>query len=249
MSGFVALYREAFEHPMLQDAERFRAWFWLVAHAAWKPTKARIKGDMVELQRGELTFSVRFLADKWGWSKSRVDRFIADLRAEGMIATRSKIGTPSNQNAGQGQSIITICNYDEYQSVDDDKRDNSGTQSGTTAGQQRDKEEQDNKITSNIPAPKNLRPYDVSEQVWADYQALRKAKRAPITQTVLDTARREAEKAGWTLEAALTECVVRGWQGFKAEWLTNTQQQRPNAPQGQTPSFLDHIRQRQEASR
>jgi len=26
-------------------------------------------------------------------------------------------------------------------------------------------------------------------------------------------------KAGWTLEKALEECVVRGWQAFKADWV------------------------------
>lgn len=31
--------------------------------------------------------------------------------------------------------------------------------------------------------------------------------------------RREAENAGWPLDAALAECVSRGWQGFKADWV------------------------------
>ena len=29
----------------------------------------------------------------------------------------------------------------------------------------------------------------------------------------------EADKAGITLEKALIECCVRGWQAFKAEWI------------------------------
>jgi len=152
MSGFVVMHREALDHPLLRDGERFRAWFWLVANAAWKPTKARIKGTIVELARGELTFSVRFLAENWGWSKSRVDRFIADLRDEGMIETRTKSGTTSGtnagHNAGQGQSIITICNYAKYQDVKEPSRDNDNQKSGQVAGQQRDKEEQGNNIPS-----------------------------------------------------------------------------------------------------
>lgn len=62
-------------------------------------------------------------------------------------------------------------------------------------------------------------PADVSASVWADFLSLRKAKRAPLTETALSSIRSEAVKAGWTVEAALTECVVRGWQGFKAEWV------------------------------
>jgi hypothetical protein len=108
VSGFIAMDRGALDHPLLKDADRFRAWFWLIANAAWKPTRTRIKGTMVEIDRGDLTFSVRFLADNWGWSKSRVDRFLSDLRDEGMIETRSKIGTTAGHVAGQGQSIISI---------------------------------------------------------------------------------------------------------------------------------------------
>lgn len=148
MSGFIAIQRDALEHPLLQDPARFRAWVWLIANAAWKSTSVRIKGETIHLERGELSFAQRFLAEKWGMSKSRVDRFIADLRAEGMIETRSKIGADCAHKAGQGQSIITICNYDKYQSRDEGERGNSGATRGATAGQQRGKEEQGNKGTS-----------------------------------------------------------------------------------------------------
>lgn len=42
--------------------------------------------------------------------------------------------------------------------------------------------------------------------------------------------RREAAKAGITLEAALTMCCERGWSGFKADWV-EAQSARPAGPQ------------------
>lgn len=67
----------------------------------------------------------------------------------------------------------------------------------------------------------------VDEQVARDFLAVRKAKRAPLTTTALDGIKREAEKAGISLAAALATCAVRGWQSFKSEWHTGqpTQQQ------------------------
>lgn len=65
-------------------------------------------------------------------------------------------------------------------------------------------------------APK---PADVSEPVWADWLALRKAKRAPVTGTVLAEARREADKAGLALERFLQIWCSRGSQGLQADWL------------------------------
>jgi hypothetical protein len=64
-----------------------------------------------------------------------------------------------------------------------------------------------------------LRPNDVSESVWDDYLQIRKAKKSPLTQTALDGLKREADKAGISLEQALTLCCERGWAGFKAEWI------------------------------
>ena len=64
------------------------------------------------------------------------------------------------------------------------------------------------------------RPDGVSEQVWNDFSALRNKRRAPITETALKGIQREAEKAGISLEAALSTCCERGWQGFKAEWYS-----------------------------
>ena len=64
-----------------------------------------------------------------------------------------------------------------------------------------------------------VRPGDVTEQVWSDFLTLRKEKRAKLTPTALAGIRNAAEKAGYTLQAALALCCERGWQSFRAEWL------------------------------
>jgi hypothetical protein len=62
-------------------------------------------------------------------------------------------------------------------------------------------------------------PSGVSDSGWQEFKTLRKAKKATITQRAIDAITSEANKAGWTLEKALEECVVRGWQAFKADWV------------------------------
>jgi hypothetical protein len=64
-----------------------------------------------------------------------------------------------------------------------------------------------------------VRPDGVSDRVWSDFVAHRKAKRASVTATAIESIEREAKLAGWTLEQALVEVVSRGWQGFKADWV------------------------------
>ena len=68
-------------------------------------------------------------------------------------------------------------------------------------------------------------PSDVGEQVWDDWLALRKAKKAPVTETALKSARREAEKAGISLNAFLTIWCARGSQGLEASWLKSDEKQ------------------------
>ena len=63
-------------------------------------------------------------------------------------------------------------------------------------------------------------PDGVSTQVWSDFRKLRKTLKAPVTKSAVDGIRREADKAGWTMDDALRECCARGWRGFKAEWVS-----------------------------
>ena len=58
-------------------------------------------------------------------------------------------------------------------------------------------------------------------QLADDYIAIRLAKNAPLTATAMEGLKREADKAGMTLEQAITYSTEQGWQGFKAEWLLN----------------------------
>jgi len=67
----------------------------------------------------------------------------------------------------------------------------------------------------------------VSPQIVKDFKAIRRLKKAAITKTAVDGIKREAGKAGLTLEAALEMCCERGWSGFKAEWVTGDRSGQP----------------------
>lgn len=68
-------------------------------------------------------------------------------------------------------------------------------------------------------APKGDLLADIDPQIAADFKALRTRLRAPITETAMNGIKREAEKAGISVQDALQACCERGWRGFKAEWL------------------------------
>ena len=75
-------------------------------------------------------------------------------------------------------------------------------------------------LTTNHKPNKEIQaPFGVSDDVWESFVKQRKLSRATVTDTVIKSIDKEAQKAGWTFEQALSEIVARGWRGFKAEWV------------------------------
>ncbi|QUN05127.1 hypothetical protein KDN34_13020 [Shewanella yunxiaonensis] len=69
-----------------------------------------------------------------------------------------------------------------------------------------------------------------------EWQAIRKKKRATLTKDAVLLTEREAEKAGINLGDAIETCALRGWAGFKADWLTPN-----NERSSQTRSLVEDL--------
>lgn len=94
---------ELHPHARGQKACDAFAWIDLIGIAAW-----RAHGG---LERGQVRASVRFLAERWNWNTSRVQRFLETMEAKGAITRQKQVGREPGR--------ITICNYDAYQSTRD----------------------------------------------------------------------------------------------------------------------------------
>ena len=133
-SGVFAVDRGIWEHELFASREplsRREAWLWLISEASWKPRVKRVGSASVELMRGQLAHSIRFIAEAWCWPKTNVARFLTSLKSETMIDMKTV----------RGISLVTICKYDEYQRVSLPDRDSFGTATGTVVGQSWDKQE------------------------------------------------------------------------------------------------------------
>ena len=111
MSGFYLMHRGWMDNPALGGARepfcRRAAWAWLIENAVYQEARVGIGRKTVTLRRGQLSYSLRFLAGAWGWDDPKVRRFIARLVEEKMIDCVTDAG----------QCVITVCNYEEYQNV------------------------------------------------------------------------------------------------------------------------------------
>ncbi len=218
MSGFTKSYRQKWQHPIFRDLLEAGIWAWMCDTAAWKDTTIRFNGEAVKLARGQLVTSVRFISQGFRVGEQVTRTFLENLEKDGMANT-----LPTHRG-----TIITICNYDKYQqneNADNTLPNEQLTNSQHTANTNKKEYKKERKKES------MAKPDSVSESVWCDFLELRKKKNAPVTHTVVNGIEKEASKASLTLEAALAECCVRGWQSFKADWYNKPSQFEKPKPQ------------------
>lgn len=65
-------------------------------------------------------------------------------------------------------------------------------------------------------------PEKPSEQVWKDYKAMRKAKKAPVSDTVmkrLGNVLTQCVMNGFSVDECLSLAIMRNWQGLELDWV------------------------------
>jgi len=151
----------------------------------------------------ELLLRSFFVLRETGWHQTRCDNEIQEYRK--FLDKKSNAGKASaerrkNNGSTDVQQVLNSSSTDEQ----------------LTTNQQ--------PITTNHkPKRENATvvacPPDVQEQVWKDWQTLRKMKKAPVTETVVDSAKKEAAKANMSFNDFLVVWCRRGSQGLEADWL------------------------------
>ena len=122
-SGWISLYRSVRDHWIWTHDKTFdyaHAWIDLLLDVNHEERKVIIEGRPVIIGRGQKWTSIRTLAERWGWSRNKVQRFLSVLQADGML----------NLERTENGTLLTVVKYDDFQVQRDTK--------GTLKGQQRD---------------------------------------------------------------------------------------------------------------
>lgn len=201
-----------FKHEPFTERE---AWIWMNAEASWKDRHSR----GVDLKRGQLAHSIRFLAGAWGWEQTRVHRFLKRLEKRNAIAT----------DTATGVKRITICEYDENQSC--------AAQSATQTQQQRNASatnENKGEIKDSSPPsipPKRKLPSGPIPDDWAPSQASIETGR----ERGMSDERIQFEAQCFRDHAEAHDRRCARWDAAFTNWLRksrNPQSGPPGAPRG-----------------
>lgn len=246
MSGWIKLHRSLKDHFLFDfnEPDKALAWIDLLLSASFEDCKVHIKGRVINVSRGQFVVSQVTLQKRWGMSQNKVKRFLNLLENEGMVDVQTNDAT----------TIITICNYDNYQEVQQQDERTNGRADERTTNEPRTTLKEDKeikKISSNeeIITPTEKKPRSAkskpaeldysgwpsmpSDQVMQDWLAMRKAIKASVSQTVINTFGAELSLAvqhGFTVDQCLSQCITRNWRGFKFDWIQNAGV-RPHANQ------------------
>ena len=184
--GLYLVGREMVEHPVvgLKKPLWFAAWVWMLGEARWKDHKLEISGQSAVLRRGQLSCSYRFMSERLGMTVKGVRVFIARIERENMITIGKQESSKSPKKGtvkGTGQTIITICKYDEYQDFNKYRAQletKEGHSRGTAGAQTRTPDETPDETPVIIEAakapPKNKRGTRISQDwvlpdEWKDW--------------------------------------------------------------------------------
>ena len=122
--GWIKLHRKILDCFIWQDKpyDKARAWIDLLLLAMHRDKKMLIDDEIVIIRRGEFMTSIVKLADRWGWSRNKVVRYIDMLESEHMLNTKR---TPKG-------TLVSIIKYDVYQLGDIGNETPYETSNGTT---------------------------------------------------------------------------------------------------------------------
>lgn len=170
MSGYIKLHRSICDNPMWESEPftKSQAWVDLLLNANYADKKIMIRGQILAVNRGQIAWSEVTMSDRWKWSRNKVRRFLKMLSDEGMIVQRAEHLT----------TVLTICNYEEYQgretAGETTNETAGGTSDGTSDGTQHKKDKKVNKEKKERKSPaKSLHEdFEITEQMreWAKTQ-------------------------------------------------------------------------------
>ena len=142
--GYIRLSRKFFKEMYWTQFRTFsqaEAWLDLIQMARFEAepsNKILPNGRKITVERGEIHASLRYLSARWGWSKGKVERYIKGM------------GHRMGHRTEQGETILTLCNYDIYNPIKSQDGTPIETPDETAARHRRDTDETNKKKEKNV---------------------------------------------------------------------------------------------------
>lgn len=148
-TGWVKVYRSLMENDLWKDRpfSRGQAWVDLIMLAAHKDTEFYFDSALLPVKKGEIITSKRKLGIRWGWSNSKVDKFLNELEKVEMLA----------QKSDTKKTTIKITKYSQYQGFESIAAADKTTHKTTQKRQRGDTEATQKRTYNNVKNDKKVK--------------------------------------------------------------------------------------------
>ena len=211
--GWVKLWRESVHSKAWETVYGWRLWTYLLIRAAWETTEMPpsylVEGEPTALAPGEVLFGRTNVAKATGLTPKQLEEALKRLEKGGSV-TVQKRGSRRGSRGGSRYRVVTIANWERYQTVKEPKGQPKGQHKGQHKGQP----------NGHIEEEKTFKKEEQNSFVrfWATYpKARRVKKKAALAKWPLALA--EAAKDGITPDDILAalEAHVAGWEAAGTE--------------------------------
>jgi len=236
MSGFIISHRKVWDNPVFKgSAVRVGVWDWMLKTAAYKDTTHIVGSEVIDIKRGQLCVSQSQIIEATGMARQPLRTFLNILEKTTTISTR-----PAT-NATKGKTLITICNYEEYQ-TQQPKSNQASTKEQPKSNQlkkQRNKVTRDTNVSQDASATAILRAC-VSLDVAKDFVEHRRSLKKPLTDRAASAIAKKLEGHP-SPDSVLDDSIANGWVGVFPE-KTKPQLKAVNGGQNGRRNFDDNHR-------
>ena len=212
MEGWIKLHRRFIEWEWFSSSEMVKLFLFILISANHEDGLWR----GIEIKKGQYLTGIKSLSNKTNISEQTIRTCLNKLKTTGEITIKS-----TNK-----YSIITICNYETYQS--EQKTTNKQKQIQKTINQQATNNKQEYKNEENINNIPEFNFFEeliklgVENQVAKDWMVVRKTKKASNTETALNAIKKEISISGMSANDCIKHAVKRNWVGFESSWVDKT---------------------------
>ncbi|KNF09840.1 phage protein [Gottschalkia purinilytica] len=164
--GWIKLHRNIQSHWIWQSEKPFdkrSAWIDILLLVNHDDNKVFFDNEIIIVKRGEHITSEIKLAERWGWSRTKVRNFLELLQKDGMI---------KNIKEGRKRTRLIVLNYNDYQNFENKKKTSEDTREEQEEDKGRTREEQEEDINKNEKNEKNDKKNIYSakvEEIWNLY--------------------------------------------------------------------------------
>ena len=220
--GWISLHRKIQEHWLWVDKpfSKGQAWIDLLLLANHSDNKFLLGNELVEVKAGSFITSELKLAERWGWSKTKVRSFLDTLQTDHMIVKKSD----------RKKTTITVVNYGDFQGFEttekpqkDRRKTAEKPQKNTNNNDNNDNNENnDNKISY----------CDVPElnAALTSFVEYRKKIKKPMTKRAVELMINKLASMTPSIPEQIeiiNQSIMNGWQGVFP--LKDTQQRKVGA--------------------